>query len=433
MKFMEKTNNVLAILVMTTLVGCIDVICARAQETSPEALFRAGEFEAAAKGFQQVVSENPSDGEAQLRLAEIEMLRNDLAAAEKQLALADSHNDDSERLDRLHAEWHYRRNQFCEAAPYFRTLGSTAMADKLESFGDLIPYQVAADQPLSVTVPFAQTDPLPVVELQVDGSEPIFAIIDTGGPELILDPEFAKTIEVMTFGSQTSTFAGDKQASYEHGRVQSVTLGDLTVGNVPVKLLPTRRFAMVAGGRQVDAILGTIFLKQFRFSLDYIGKQLIVTQSTAPVQPYEQESDQGIIIPFYLAGDHIIVARGKVNDSKALTFFVDTGLAGQAFTCPQSTIEEAGIQLSGKKFQGLGGGGPVEVELFSVETLSLGEARKQNMTGLFGPFPKHLETSLGFQLDGLISHAFFRSYRVDFDFEKMTMTLVDDSNRADRQ
>jgi hypothetical protein len=181
---------------------------------------------------------------------------------------------------------------------------------------------------------------------------------------------------------------------------------------------------MVAGGRRVDAILGTVFLKQFRFSLDYVDGALVLNPRRSAQKANEESTEQGIVIPFYLAGDHFIVAQGRVNQSNPMMMFVDTGLAGQGFTCPQSTIDEAAIPLTGRKFKGLGGGGTVEVEVFRITELALGDARKSNVTGLFGPFPESLEHSLGFRLGGLISHTFFRDYRVDFDFEKMTLTLI---------
>ena len=392
-----------------------------AQEPTRKAdtLFRRGNFEAAAEAYQSILSTDKSDSAAYLRLAEIALLKNDLAVVEGFLKSASLHGGDKKKLDTLFAELYFRKNEFKKAAPYFRELGKIAKADKLSSFGEERPYQIDSDQPNETRIQFVRTDPLPVISIKVNGAD-IFAIIDTGGSELILDPKFASEIEAERFGKDEGMFAGGKRASLEHARIDSLGLGELTVKNVPVELLPTRRFSAVAGGKKIDAVVGTVLLKQFFFSLDYSKQALVL--STKPLGEAASDS-HSFQIPFYLAGDHFVVAEGSVNGSDPAMFFVDTGLAGQAFTCPKSTLDSAGIEPKGPVFQGMGGGGEIDIQMFSAKTLSLGNAEKKNVTGLYGPFPESLETSMGFRIGGLISHSFFRDFAVDFDFEKMKITL----------
>jgi hypothetical protein len=42
---------------------------------------------------------------------------------------------------------------------------------------------------------------------------------------------------------------------------------------------------------------------------------------------------------------------------------------------------------------------------------------------MHGPFPASLERSQGFRIGGIVSHAFFRPWRVTFDFEAMRLSL----------
>jgi hypothetical protein len=60
---------------------------------------------------------------------------------------------------------------------------------------------------------------------------------------------------------------------------------------------------------------------------------------------------------------------------------------------------------------------------FAVRSLLLGSLRRENLTGLFGPFPPSLESGTGIHVSGIVSHAFFRPYRVTFDFTRMTPSL----------
>lgn len=382
--------------------------------------FVAGRFDSAADAFESELSAETEQAGLH-RLATIALLRNDLEATRMWLDKIQEKGLALEETDKKYAELYYRQKRFDLSADYFRKVGREAMADKLASFGDRVPYYRDPDQPKSVTIPFERRDPLPVVRLKVNNSDDVFAVIDTGGSELILDPEFASLAGATEFGAENSMFAGGKTADVKHARVDSIQMAGMTIENVPVRLLPTRRFAAAAGGLKIDAVIGTVLLKQFHCTLDYPGESLILSEETHAVHSSEDDS---IEVPFFLASDHFIVANGAVNDSGPMMFFVDTGLAGQAFTCPQSTLDAAKINPSGPKFQGMGGGGKIDVQLFAIESLSLGNASRTGLTGLFGPFPESLEHGMEFRIGGLISHAFFRDYAVSFDFDAMLIRLT---------
>ena len=97
-------------------------------------------------------------------------------------------------------------------------------------------------------------------------------------------------------------------------------------------------------------------------------------------------------------------------------------MAGGGFTCPEYVVKEAKIELPEQGFQGMGGGGPVTVYPFTVD-LTLGDARTDNVGGLYGALPPGFEDRQGFRMGGLISHGFFRPFAVTFDFQAMTAYL----------
>jgi hypothetical protein len=132
-------------------------------------------------------------------------------------------------------------------------------------------------------------------------------------------------------------------------------------------------------------------------------------------------------VPFYLAGDHFIFARGTANGFGPYLFLVDTGMAGGGFDCPKSVIDEAKIELPQQGFQGMGGGGPITVYPFTVN-LTLGKVHRDNVRGLYGALPPDSEYRNGFRMGGLISHGFFRPFAVTFDFKTMTLTINQNSS-----
>ncbi|MEE9279468.1 MAG: hypothetical protein V3V67_04785 [Myxococcota bacterium] len=119
-----------------------------------------------------------------------------------------------------------------------------------------------------------------------------------------------------------------------------------------------------------------------------------------------------------------MVARGTLNGGPESTFFIDTGLAGHAFTAPESTVWESGVELEQVDARtGQGPAGEVRIVPFDIDELTLGEASVRGLGGLFGPFPPQLENMLGFRVAGIVSHTFFKRFAVTFDFENMRALL----------
>ena len=96
------------------------------------------------------------------------------------------------------------------------------------SFGAVRPYGIESKAEV-VRVKFIRTDPLPIVQVRVNNSAPVNFFIDTGGAEVILDTDFAQEIGVTRFGIERGVFGGGKTAGFEHGRVDSLMLGDVAV------------------------------------------------------------------------------------------------------------------------------------------------------------------------------------------------------------
>lgn len=353
--------------------------------------------------------------EGQILAGSVALYENRFGEARRLLEKATRAKPGEAKPKLLLAELHYRQDRFDKAAALFRAGGREPMAAKLASFSGRKPY--AVEGPAEVHIKFVRTDPLPVIEVSANGSPKANFLLDTGGGEVLLDPEFAKSLGVPVFGVTRDTFAAGQQAESQHGRLDTLQLGELTIRNLPVRVLPTRRMSAVAGGRQVDGILGTILLYHFLATIDYPNGELVLRRGG-------KWKPAGESLQFWLVGDHLMLAWGEVNRSKQL-LFVDTGLAGSfAFTGPKSTLEQAGIPVPAQpNVEGIGGGGRVRASLFQFDRLALGTAEMTGVTGLLGPFPESLEMGQGFRIGGLISHQFFRRYAVTFDFRAMRISL----------
>jgi hypothetical protein len=66
----------------------------------------------------------------------------------------------------------------------------------------------------------------------------------------------------------------------------------------------------------------------------------------------------------------------------------------------------------------------VKATPFGVKSLSVGGASGTNYMGFYGVFPPTLEYAFGTRVAGIVSHGFFRPYRLTFDFDRMRMVLA---------
>jgi predicted aspartyl protease len=390
-----------------------------------DALFKVGNFAEAAKLYARVVSGKAGNYPAALRLGNLALLSNRLADAQKWLEKARALKPSEQAPQALLAEVFYRRDDFAAAARLLRAAGQESRARQLAAFKGRKPYQVEGSGERT-SLKFVMTDPLPLVKVRVNGGKEVNFLIDTGAAEVILDTEFAHEVGVEQLGSEKGRFAGGKEAYVGHGRIDSLTLGDWVVKNVPVGLLDTRRFSEpVCRGNRVDGVLGTVLFYHFLATLDYPREELTLRRKTRDNVAQVERSAPGksVTIPMWMAGDHFMVAWGRINGRPPVLLFVDTGAAGVGVVLAESAIKEAGIKLlEGEATEGVGGGGKVKTVPFVVKELSLGEVHERDVRGAFhGPFP--LEHNFGFQIAGIVSHSFFRPYALTFDFEGMRLLV----------
>ena len=423
-------------------------------------LFHSGSFAEAQQAYLEIAAKDPKDFHAVSQLGYIALLSNKLDDAEDLLrkALDLKHGDADAKI--MLAEALYRRNDFFHAARALQGLGpgdasklknySTLNLAKLESFRDEDPYRFERDAGESTRLPFIASDPLPVVNVRVNGGPEVAFFIDTGGSELLLDSEFARELNVKTMGSVQGTFSGGQHAQVDNGRVDSLTLGSWTLRNIPVAMLPLRSMSSGFGVKQINGCIGTNVLYQFLSTIDYRTGELILRKKNAanlkrfdaaggPPSPpgagkrsswrNAQSNNQaagtgaptinGIVVPMWMAGDHFMVAWGRVNTQPVSLFFVDSGLAGAGVKLAESAIQQAGIHLDeSKASEGQGGGGMLKIVPYTVEQFTVGEITEQNVAGLYdGPFP--WENEFGFHLAGMFGSDFLKQYAVTFDFTNM--------------
>lgn len=396
-------------------VSCYTV-SAQQTNVNADSFFRKGLFEAAANLYKS----DDISGSSNSQLGYLSLLKNNFHDAEILLKRATEMNSSDTLAKKLLAECYYRQDKFNDAIKLLDELGHHVKAAQLASFSNKTPYLVASKRN-TTTIKFDVADPLPVITVYIN-NKPYYFILDTGGPELIIDDELAQQLSLQKFGTNEGEFAGGKKRKYEYAFLDNIKMGDFIISNLPVNILSTKKFSAAAGGLPVSGIIGTVFLYHFYTTINYKDGELILRQRDEKnrIQLYTKQSRA---IPFWMAGDHFMVAWGNINGGDSSLFFLDTGLAGPGFTAPTSTLETAKVKFLGNAMEGEGGGGTVKVNPFIASEISFAGITAKNVVGVSGAFPPSLEYAYKFRIGGLISHSFFKGKKLSFDFKTMMLII----------
>jgi len=370
------------------------VSTASSQPEPGDALSAAGNFAVAGSAYEATLAASPGDASALAGLARVRLYENkvDEAIALAQKALAAN-----------------------PASPVARATLGVGQQRKAAFGGDL--YKITG-APAETVVPFAVTDPLPVVQITIGGRKAWF-LIDTGAPDIMVGADIAKELGLPVQDAGQGVFAGGQRAAIQRTVVPEIQLGGVKIANVPAGVRPGG--GLQVPGYKIEGFVGTGLLMHFLSTLDYCQGRLILRPRSASAA-FEQAASKGgaNVVPFWLVGDHFMMARAHLQHGSEGTFLIDTGLAGGGVSAPKATLDDAGVVIDpAKASTGLGGGGEVTVIPFRAGA-TLGSLTVEDMPGFYTPGGDAMSV-FPFKASGLLSHMLFRHSRLTFDFEAMKL------------
>src|SRR5206468_3557306 len=273
MKFARTCIAIAAIIAPGSFSGQATPQPRQSEIDSADRLFQIGKFAEAGKLYSQIATQNPKNYSATLQLGRIALLFCRLDDAQKWLEKAIALKPGDADAKVMLAEAFYRRDDFQKAAASLNGVEVSSNkllisqypalnVAKLESFKGQTPYQLLGNG-TSTRVKFVKTEPLPVVSVRVNGGDEVTFFIDTGGSEVALDTEFAKELGVPQFGAVQGTFSGGQHADVQNARIESLTVGDWTVKNVPILMMSLRQISKDLGVKRIDGAIGTTLFYHF--------------------------------------------------------------------------------------------------------------------------------------------------------------------------
>ncbi|WP_227846312.1 aspartyl protease family protein [Clostridioides sp. ZZV15-6598] len=403
-----------------------------------QTLFTLGDFTEAQEILKPLASLKKVSPEVIYLSAQIEHLNGNYTVAEKLYnTLIEEYPDKfkTKAEDGLVLTY-YQTNQYEEASKLSseKEKQNNAILEMMQSFEDKQPNQINWNGKEESVIPFVTSEPLPVVPVEINGKR-INAFIDTGGPMFVADSKLAKELGIKTASKKEGTFQGGNTAEVGFGQVDSLTIGDVNMKNIPVMMGSFEGFEEAFKGKasNVHGIIGTSVLKEFIPTMDYPSGQLVLRprNEVGMANANKMLANDKVLeeIPFTLASTHYMYAKGLINQKSGMNFFMDSGFAngeGAGMQLPKETMGLAGIpmpELNEGQSSGMGGS-DYKDGTFEISSYGLGSLQLKNGVGNYttGEESRYYE-EVGFFEDGLIGHNYFKNYKWTMDFESMKMTF----------
>ncbi len=258
------------------------------------------------------------------------------------------------------------------------------------SFGD------QPSRPIA-TIPFQLVEKLIFLQVQVNGSEPLWVILDSGASGCVIEKQTALKLGLKTAGADQVGGAGAGKTNVTFAKDIKFSLPGL---DMKVDRVMVIDFAGISEklGHKCDGLIGYEFFASYVVSIDYDSRVVRVYQP----ESFEYNGD-GEILPTQVKKKHPYV-RLKLStpgvQPEETELLIDTGSA-------DSIDSELIAKSNGHKYEAIGGiglGEPFRITLGTYDTVQIGKLKLENVHGASG--------------NSLIGGDFLQRFRVIFDYSR---------------
>ncbi len=364
-------------------------------------------------------------GTAELTAGRYDAARRHLRAA---LDLNPMH-DTLTRIEWALSQLEYLSNNFEGSLDWAEAANSHGLTvkkwhlDYLAAVANLRVYRFSGLPSSQIAMKYTKPD-VPRIDVRMNGRKTVNAVIDSGAVLSIASERLATELPIRKLGDFEGTFYGllGEPINVRFGILDSLTLGDIVVENVPVAIMPDSKMRFLMNGRRefkIDFLLGANFLKEFRIDLDFPHDAVTFTRLT--IKDRLPAADQNL----FLQGFRPIV-RGTINRRGWFVFILDTGSEITFLNETQLRnlpIDQIAPRIHGALLQGLGGS---QKRGARVDNLEIGIDR---WAGTFKSLPMY-SSDQHESAAGIIGENFLKKFRVVIDFGRMRVDLIRGSEAA---
>jgi tetratricopeptide (TPR) repeat protein len=426
-----------------------DPLSARAHALLGVAILSAGEFSLSIEEFRTALSLNGEEALAVAGLAMVDFYENRMPSALAGLRKATNMDPDEPDYVFNLGQAAARSEKYKEAADAyekFLLIAPKTDTDRRERIRGLIDFlrYLGNQGQLYVpggdyrsTVSFEATDNRPIIQVRVNGKEPLRFVLDTGSGMSVISEETAKKLGLkpVARGGMARAVGGGGKFEIIYGFVDSIEIGTARVEHVPVYI---RKF--FDNHIPVDGYLGLSVVSKFLASIDYGARKMSLVrqhqtdqveswttvkrpegvQVLIPVAP----NDGAVEVPLRTTSSGFLSGEvGLDGFDKNVNFIIDTAASITVISEKLSQQENLLELLQPSKMRVFGAAGVTEdVKLLELPRLSLGLSRLEKINAAVLDMEPVNETA-GFTQSGILGGNFLRHFRIYFDFARGAMRL----------
>ena len=227
------------------------------------------------------------------------------------------------------------------------------------------------DETKSAVIPFDLYKNQIFVPMQVNGSRPLWFVLDTGANTAVLDETIAQELGIKAEGGGDTMGVGSNPVQMKFLKNITFTLPDLEFFDDKIISLDYRPF-FAFQGREMHGLFSYDFLKRFVVTIDYWNRLLKVTEPDAVVQR------NGEVFPLtFKHGLPYVEAEITVpgNPPQKANFLVDIG-SGDTVDWPKLGISKGklletitGVGLGNNEKKGFTGRGTLRLGKFEFKEI----------------------------------------------------------------
>jgi predicted aspartyl protease/Flp pilus assembly protein TadD len=429
-----------------------DPLSARAHALLGSVILASGDFQNSVEEFRTALTLKEDEALAIAGLAMVDFYENRLDASIKGLRRAVSL--DSSEPDYLFnlGQATARNEKYREAADAyekFLIIAPKTDADRRARIHGLIDflrylgkqnslYILAGDN--KTVMPFESLDGRPILKVRINNKrDTLRFVLDTGSGMSVISEETAKRLGLspVARGGQARAVGGGGKFDIVYGFLNSLSVGDVTVENVPVYI---RHF--FDEKTPVDGYLGLSVIAKFIASVDY-GENVftlrrpsepnvkdlwgitISRNAVMPLAPGVLEIPLRTTSSGFLSGE---VHLEGVN--RPLNFIVDTGASVSVVSERLTREEDLDSYLEPTRMRIYGAAGIAEdVKSLLLPKIMLGTLTRERISAAVLDLEPVNETA-GFTQMGILGGNYLRHFRVSFDFQRALIRLEPLSKNA---
>lgn len=373
-----------------------------ASPADPDVLFRAGRFAEADRGYATQLRTDPDNAHAIAQRGYIALLSNEFACAERFLTRAVELAPDDTFSKRQLVDCSVRQDQHARAVPL---LGASPLATWYAALPGT-PYETHGAQ--ATRIPFVALDPLPQIDVSINGAAPTTFHLDTGGT-LILSTRTAQRLGLVAVATGQA-FLGGHLVTIYMGVLNSLRLGGIELRNVPVQWQDA----------DLD-VMGTTIFYHFVTTMDYANQALVLRRKTRTQVAHVRAAAARAGThpqPLWMAGDHFPFTLGYLNGYGPGVVEIDSGGPGLGVTTTEEVATRAGIPIDYTtpiSFLGVTG------YAITPPTISIDGAVGRHLPGVAAPVSFYEQV----RFDSLanFTHEYLKLFTITITFDYADMNL----------